>query len=428
MTKTLAIALLAACAQPTVTATSPDAGSQPPPPPPPMADAGPDLHGDLAVSVIDPLSGLPANGARVVFTDADSSQSIAADSHGRATASVLPGASVTAIIAEPGSGTFLLTVLAAQPGDDLVLGAFADGFTDEGNFQVSFQPLPGATSYDVYGPCGSTFVGGAPFVTTLRMQKDCVQNDMDIIVVARDKTGAVMASADRVAPFINGGSVTVDTPYVHPIGISASYVNTAGMSSILLDRGAPDDLGFEASGTAIVIGNGAIATAAGVVARTALVESTIASATHATGRQVIADAIDGTANHYDLNVAAALLPWLDEMALDPTTGTVTIVTDSQGTTTDAGDVFQTELRYTRGGNAFRWQIVAPTAATFTLPAIDGMRPQPGDAIGLVAGLTIDTDDAHGYDDVRANAFGFADVFRHGHRLPASTTRARLSRF
>src|SRR4051812_20585045 len=89
---------------------------------PPSIDAT--TRGTVHVTVLDPSgTGAAAVGANVVFLDPDGTlvKKASTDSAGKADADVLPGASVTAIIAV-NTAFALQTVLAVKPGDDLVIG------------------------------------------------------------------------------------------------------------------------------------------------------------------------------------------------------------------------------------------------------------------------------------------------------------------
>jgi len=154
-----------------------------------IADASPDadVHGAVTVTVIS-RDGGPMKGAAVVFTDAEGTQEKIAGDDGKTSATVLPGATVTAVSASD-TLRYVDSVAGVKPGDDLVLGT-AYNEPQIGTFNVDLGFLDSGDTVAVYGPCDSSIaLGPKPQLAAggqtvqLTMHPSCKQDTMDLLFV-----------------------------------------------------------------------------------------------------------------------------------------------------------------------------------------------------------------------------------------------------
>ena len=139
----------------------------------------------------------------------------------------------------------MTTLLGLKPDDDIILGPRRGTPTSAGSFTASFATYSGATNYTVYGPCGATNSTTSP--VGLRMQSDCKQDTMDLLVVANDANGNPLASLTKTGvTFAAGGSTACVTgTYQVVSNFTASYTNvSATVTSIDFARELPDNDGF----------------------------------------------------------------------------------------------------------------------------------------------------------------------------------------
>lgn len=427
----LALAALAACGKdhPLVDAGVLDANRT-------DASTGPDAdpHGVVTVTVLSSDgSGTPASGVKVAFVEPDGELAAEATTgaDGKASASVLPGASVTAVYALAPTDHQIETILGVKPGDDLTIGSAKDS-TAAGTFTVNLIDTGGTTSYAVYGPCGAgTFTVPQAFTSNatatvpvaLTFQRYCAQTTMDLVAVRYDVD---FVAADYVelkdVAFTDGGTVDQTAAWTPMPLLAATYSDIpADVIAVSFDDRVPDLLGF-GYGALLTPDAGAAAVNAPVPpAAHALVTSTIESNAHG-GSQQIFDGIDGTKTSYALDVGASLLPWVDAPVLDPATATITTATSGTGT----GDAFRVEVSFDRpdpngGGSGsgtptdfYDWTVWSASPGTITLPTLPAdladNDPKAGDSLGSSAASVFDLAAATGYDAVRAHLDGGLDAY------------------
>src|SRR5262249_25720365 len=158
-----------------------------------------------------------------------------------------PGGSVTAVEMMPQRQLVQLrTILAIEPGDDLVIGSDSR-VASAGSFTVDWPAAPGnPDTYNVYGPCGLVSVTGSQTLSlTFSVTTACEHDTMEILVWARDPANNTIGFDDAAAiPFVAGGSATLPDAWSGGMGFRASYTNLAGVSAIDFERRVTQGAGF----------------------------------------------------------------------------------------------------------------------------------------------------------------------------------------
>jgi hypothetical protein len=431
----LSLAWLAACGSvehndspdaPLVPDAAPDAG--------PGIDATP--RGTAQVTVLEPGgTGAPAVGASVVFLDPDGTlvKRTATDTSGKASADVLPGASVTSV-ALLGASYQIQTVTAIRPGDDLVLGSKPARAV--GTFSVTYPTSTNtsATAYLVASPCGTVTAFPDAMTTTtmttsLTMSDSCVESSMEIVVMPEDASSVPLGTISKAGvAFQDGGSTTITGAYLPVRSFTGSYTNIdPGITSLSMLRSVPDGFGVGTSdalapptATTVLHASGAVGSGARIATHAATTTRSIAD---------VRQSISGMAATYGLDIGATLLPWLEQPTFDPATGKLTVPVDSTGTTTAAPDFFRVVLSYRRTDasttTGYTWTVFGPAPGDVTLPVLPvelgPIAPIASDTISSVSAQMIDADTLAGYDDVRGD-LNAAFTLYGGGRPPAATVR------
>jgi hypothetical protein len=413
----------------------------------PDASPAPDAatRGTVHVTVLDPSgTGAPAVGASVVFLDPDGTlvKRAATDTGGKADADLLPGGSVTSVALQT-SAYQIQSVLAVQPGDDLILGVKTPDTMAIGNVTVSFPAYTQVTpaSYTVGGPCGtgSSFpppAGGPPPASvTLSFNNTCKLDTMEIVVQANDGNGNPIAVIGKTGlPFVVNGTATVTGTYQAPRTFTGSYTNVnANITSLGMTRTVPDGFGLSASPPiAAPPAATQVMTVAGVIGSSALIDTQLAIASRA--RQIVRQSISGSAASYGLDLSTTLLPWLGTPTFDAASGKLLVPTDPTGTTTAAPDLVRLAATYRRtdpvsgAQTSFTWTVFSPVAADLVLPRlppeVGSVMPTSTDTV-TITGFSLESDAVAGYDAVRhdLNAAFFQLT---SSRPPGTTLRAAIS--
>lgn len=404
MRSALGLILLAACSP--VVAHTPDGTT---------IDSSPDAptHGMVTVKVFDINNqGAVAVGAPVVFIEADGTLigHPLTGTDGTASADVHSGASATAVVATA-STTFIMTATGLEPDDNVILGPSAPPSMDLGPFSVSFPTYSGATSYYVFGPCGSGSSAMPP--VTLNMRSDCKLDSMDLIVVPRDSANNNLAYLTKTGvPFVANGSTTVSGAYSN---LAAFTATLSGLDAMITNgqvtRYVPDQFGFSNSSNAAPVNGALTLMAPGPSGAQALIQTTLSRATNI--QQVVRQGIAGNAQSYALDASTTLLPWIAAPTYDLANHKVMITTDTTGTTNDMPDVAFAELGYQRTVNttstSFEWLIFGATATDMTLPLlpveVGDVMPKMTDTMPLIEAAMLEADSLNGYADVRTDPFG-----------------------
>ena len=398
-----------------------------------------DAHGLVSVTVMNPdgVSG-PEAGVMVAFIEpnGDLAGEMATDSNGKASATVLPGASVTAVYVLSPTSHQIESILGVKPGDDLTIGSVHPDTASAGAFTANVVEIIGSTEYDVWGPCGNGYYAPPPpsqrrpllggFVTVpvpLTFTNDCVQSTMDLVAARYDGTGLVGVAEFRDTPFTDGGAVTATTNWVTPSTVTADFTNAPGdVVWLYPDMHVPDWNGFVSYASASVTAGAASATFTVPPAKNALVSTLITSNTH-NGTQNLYEVVDGAQATYAADIGAVLLPWLDTPTIDLTTGVITVPVAGGG---GAGDAFAVRYEFGRpdpngsgsGSGAlndfYDWTVWSATSGNVTLPVLPSdlaeNNPTATDFDDGGDARLFDLDLATGYDAVRAHLDSGFDAY------------------
>jgi hypothetical protein len=377
-------------------------------------DSSPDAptHGMVSVKVLNQNgNGMVVVGAPVVFVGSDGTTEIgqsATGSDGIASADVPTGASATVVLTTAGSAK-MQTVLGLQPGDNITVGQVTPSSTTLGTFSVSFPTYSGASTYQVYGPCGN--VGGTTSPVTLSIISSCKRDQADITVVAFDALSNPLAAvtAPNVA-FVPFGTASVTGSYTGLTPFAASYTDVdAVITSIALSHEIPDNLGFTRSVSGTPANNMLTLQAPAPVATTVIASSRFINGQVA---QMYQQSIAGNLQSYQLDVGTSLLPWITMASLDPANHKIAMTIDTTGTSMDTPDVVFAQALYTRTINTtttnFTWLIIGPTPGDIVLPmipiSVGDVMPQSTDTSPSAQGVMIETDLFNGYNDVRPDLY------------------------
>jgi hypothetical protein len=397
----------------------------------PEGDASIDapVRGLVKVTVLDPSgTGAPAVGANVVFLDPDGTmvKKASTDTNGAAEASVLPGASVTSVVLNNMSYQ-IQTVLAAKPGDNLVLGVKNGDGSMVGTLTVAFPSFTGATSYVVVGPCGTAPVAGSP--ATLTIFNSCKQAMAEIVVVPHDANGPMSSISKVNVPFVTTTSTTITGSYQGLRTLTSSFTNINPLVTTLsMTRAIPDASGFASAESISTPGATAVMTVTGPqgVGGQLITTATIASRSLQNVRQNVS----GMAATYGLDIGATLLPWINTATYDAAAGKIVIPIDGTGTSNAKPDMVRIAASYRRtdANNVttfFSWVMFAPEAVDLVLPALPpdlaGIKPTASDAVTITSAAMLEADTVSGYDALRNDLNGAFALYTSG-RPPAGTVR------
>jgi len=390
---------------------------------PAAADAGPDANprGTVHVTVIDNNgTGAPVVNAPVVFFDPDGSMvaDVKTDGNGQAQADVLPGATATAVWTLANNRYQIMTITDIAPGDNLTFGYTANTGTADGTFTVNNVPTYGsATSYTVYGPCGSGDVGAGAPVAVLNLSTDCEGASNELIVLAKNSNGATIGSLTKTGvTYTNGGSISLTgSAYDSVQSFTANYTNIpAGVSQIQLRRTSA----FPNGPTDIAMGNPSGMTlnlsvpSAPGAGTSAFITSNF---TRSTGeQQILRQRVAGASFSYGADVGTNLLSWIQQPTLDVANQVLTQTPSGVG---HAIDVYFADVQYSRTvgqvTSSYEWIVFQKEAGPAFLPQLPGdvppVNPLATDTVSSTVAIQFETSDLDGYDAARQSPL---DAFRN----------------
>jgi hypothetical protein len=409
--------------------------------PDPGSDAAVDApaRGTVKVTVLDPSgTGAPAVGANVVFLDPDGTlvKRAATDTAGRAEADVLPGASVTSIVLNNTSYQ-MQTVIAIEPGDDLVLGIKNADSAEAGTFTISYPAFTGATSYAIATPCSTPFFaapasGAPPPPATVTMFNSCKLSPMELVVIPHDANGPMASIAKANVPYVNGGSTTITGNYQSLRRVTVSYSNIDPVITALsMSRSIPDAFGFSNNESADMPATTAVMNFSGPQGMGGQILTSVSNANGSQGG--VRQLVSGSAATYGLDVGATLLPWLSVPTYNAAAGKLVVPLDTTGTSTAKPDLFRVTARYQRTDanevtTTFTWTLFAPEAADIVLPALPadlGINPTASDNVIVNSAIMFEADSVASYKAIR-NDVGEALQQYGSSRPPGGTVRFSLA--
>ena len=362
----------------------------------------------------------------VVFIDVDQTTTdLIADASGKAQADVFPGASVTAVCERSTGTDIAVTVQDVEPGDDITLdgsyfftGTRTADTTAAGTFKISFSPAPGATNYTIYDPCGNVVPSGNTNVS-LAMKAGCLQQTMDLVVVAGTSSGPTQWTEAANVPFTNNGSVTVTDTW-HPFAqVTANYTGVPAFCAATADpdypcnaqlaRYVPELHGNRAMTSAGVTGAGSLMVTS-PTSSSAIIQTQLT--TNGPEYQILTDVVDGSQATYAVDFATEALPWMcrDTAQCPMFSGSAAKLTIPV-TGTGTYDLFETDATYSRGPQftqIFIWRVFGPTAGDVTFPTLPAsvsvMNPQGVDRQSVTHSRICESDVLNGWRDARQNPF------------------------
>jgi hypothetical protein len=396
---------------------------------------GPDANprGTVTVTIYDNQNtGAPVAGIPVVFVDPDGKLvgRPTTDADGKASAEVLPGATVTSITPNGTNQYDLKTVLGVKPGDNITLNTPAQG-TTAGTFTVNLTARAGAVHYYVYGPCGAQTSADTSLTATLTISNDCKTDQMDLVAIAYDANYAVLGYVNKSGvAYSNNGSTALPTTWSGLSSFTATASNLpAEVTYANINRYWPDSYGYGMGGGGAPTNNAVSVTVSGPSAASALVATNVRDSQGL--EQEIRQVNAGNSTSYNLDVSNNLLKWVASPMLDVTTGKVTIA--ATGTSHGTPDLFATDVIYNRVDaqqvtTYFSWHIYGPDVTDLTLPTlppeVGDVGPKAGDQAQFYGSTALfDFDNISGYDVARQHP----DVTINSYYQRSGATTARMSR-
>ena len=371
-----------------------------------------DAHGVAKITAFDyPGGTIGVPNLAVVFINPDGQVAMdtKTDASGKAQATILPGASVHVIYTPAQTNNFFyltVSVLDIKPGDDIVVPQVGHDTTDAGTFMATASGDPSATSYTVYGPCGSTDASNQ-----MHFQNWCKTDTFDVYAVALNSSGQIVDYAVKTGVAFNNGSVNVTGPWQSAQTFSAHYSDiSADVTNINMNRRAGSSQGYSVgNGGAPVAGALSLTTGASPGATTAQVTTNFARSDGS--QQILVQQIAGNSFTYNDDVTANLLPWFANPTVDFTAGTLVPNTTSTPTTLDS---YITTFEWSRVmGDAgvaqrYAWITFGPSSQTVTFPTLPAdagdVGPKTGDTFIEAQSYGLDRTDANSWDDVRNHAW------------------------
>ena len=352
---------------------------------PPPIDADP--HGAIDVSVVSLTGdGMPEVGATVIVKDSEKEQTATTSAAGTASATVLPGATVTVARRIEGN-TFLTTVIGAEPGDQLHFGQRGPVNAPVlGKMTFTFPLQPGASRYELSNGCKRGT--GSPTGAELEFAPGCGAGPHDVLITAFDTSQVLLGwlTALDVA-FVADGSQRVTDSFTPARRFTASYTGVgAPIARFQTSRRTLHEGRTYMSVFKDAVPTDGTATNAMPYAdfgeRMNIETFFFTSATALAPRQLITHRA-GSSDTYAMDASTELLPWLSNVQYDVATRTATWARDSSASGADAVVV---RFRHRRSGNLVHewWLIAPPDVNTVTLPALpaDLEVAYPAEAAGL----------------------------------------------
>lgn len=309
-------------------------------------------------------------------------------------------------------------------------------------FTVAFSSRAGTDHYEVHTRCGSVDVGTSTS-PVIYLPLGCATTPMDIEVLARTSAGGLLgwiAQADVAVA--DGGSVTIADTWHAPASLTATYTNpTPLVTNLAVARFSADGRGLAVAETS----GSASATTALMLDTSQPARAVIATlftcpfgagpscldTAQGAASQHIAERVDGTAASYALDIGANLLPWL-KAAYVPQTTTLEV----EVTGTAPIDIFEANLRYTRGQAIYTWRVFGPLAQSVAFPSLPPDAPgdptvRPSDVMSTYQTFAGESDAIDGYRAAIANPFdalATCNALSVDRTRPVGGTRNRISQW
>lgn len=337
------------------------------------------------------------------------------DTTGHADLKIYPGGSITAIYKHPADmGADLVTYFGAKPNDALTFGQrfSPDTFTTVGAMTFTYPALAGATSYDVFGPCGGNGVTAPTLSITLTESTNCHRTPMDVVYVAFNTNNQVIGYNYVNLPFASGGSraiggwVPANTAMVNVTGLPPEVQNVFAQFTNIGNLGSTNEQMFSRSVNGQSTG-GAYTDTFPWDATDVLTEAHLFLSRAGTYQAIqIVDALQPSTTSWTV-ASAALPPWLQTFTLSLADQMAIMYLVGEGSYDAA--VFQVRWVHVVGTTqtVSSWTfILPPKMTTFTFPKLPAQfaaqLPQPEDFVQfpIMAGI-IEIPSVPDYDALRA---------------------------
>ena len=337
------------------------------------------------------------------------------DASGHASLKIYPGGSVTAIYPHPAAtdmGADLVTYFGVKPDDVLTFGQrfLPNTSTNLGAMTFTYPAVAAASTYFVYGPCGSAGVSAGTLSLTMTEFTSCHHEPMDIIYIARDAAGQVINYNYVTVPFQAGTNRAITswaaakTAMISVTGLPAEVQNLSATFFNVGNIGSSDEemYGFSVSGQAT---GGAYTNSFAWGPTGVRTEARLTMSRPGTYRTMqLVDALQSSATTW--TVASPMLPpWLQTFtaSIAEQMGIMYLVGDGPY---DAATFRITWTHVVGSTNTpFVWTfILPPQMTTFTFPKLPAQfaayLPQPQDTFSTQAHV-IEIPSVMSYDALRA---------------------------
>ncbi|HTJ45377.1 MAG TPA: hypothetical protein VL463_24900 [Kofleriaceae bacterium] len=380
--------------------------------PPTQPDAPPGANDNAAI-VINGKDG-PMKDVHVVWVNPDGK--VAAETKtgadGRASATIVEGASVTAEV------DGLTTVLALVPGEHVTIAPTedADPGKDKGALAVKLSPEAGATQYTLVASCSQA--KGATTSIDLPIHGDCSGAGL-LLAIASDANGMLAYALDEGVD-LEKGDYTLTGKWKDADHLAASLAGIDAAKEGAITLSLATEVGFVTDAKTIAntaaTADASLAGAFGVRNGLAL---SVADAAGAHSQLLLAP-VDKGQTKASFDLSKDLLAWITGVTYDAKTRTATVAT----TAGDQGTLLAVDLAY--GQKA--WHVFGPSNGKVTLPTLpasfDALAPAAADTVTAKAAL-IDVE-GDTYKTLQTIA-PWAEYNYAGHPQVASTHKVRISK-
>jgi hypothetical protein len=298
-------------------------------------------------------------------------------------------------------------------------------------FTVTYPAYTGADAYEVRTRCGNIDVAGATS-PTIDLPLGCAATTLDFEVVAKSGSTLLAWTQKTNVAFTAGGSTTISDAWQGLSQLTATYTNVPAVSEIDIQRFSPYRRGLPlATATDTPMTTTVLSVNASKPARSVIATTLSDFAMGGVGSQIVTEVVDGSAATYALDVGANLLPWVKGLYV-PQTTTLEVTTMGSG----AYDIFEANLRYTRGQVIYTWRVFGPLAQTVKFPALPAAAPGnptvlPTDVMSGYNVFVGESDAVGGYRDAIKNvyeALGTAESSANPSTKVYTGTKNRISRW
>jgi hypothetical protein len=308
-------------------------------------------------------------------------------------------------------------------------------------FTVSYPAYAGVDHYEVHTRCATADVGNVTSAP-LALQIGCAASPMDIEVHAKSSAGVTLATLQQANVTIAAnGMAALAGPWQPPTQLTATYTNpTPQVSNLTVARFSPYVRGLPVTEASSAVSATTTVNLTTSLPPRAVLSTQLTCPSGTTGclstpsgsaSQRITHVVDGTQASYALDIGAALLPWV-KAAYTPAATTLDITVTGSG----AIDIFEGNLRYTRGQAIYTWRVFGPLAQSVQFPALPATAPGnptvlPSDIMSSYQAFAGESDAINGYRDAIKSPFealGACEASSNAALKPYAGTKARISQW